>query len=243
LPKKRFNEKRKAIKLIVLKQGKLISMNIAATGLAIILTTFTSCAQKENRNNMTSSETNISLPAGIKTDTATFGTGCFWCTEAIFQELEGVLKVTSGYSGGTVENPTYKQVCEGNTGHAEVIQVVYDPSKITYDELLEAFWQSHDPTTLNRQGNDVGPQYRSVIFYHNAEQKEKAEKYKAELDKSKAFDNPIVTEISPFSKFYVAENYHQDYYNNNGSQPYCYYVIRPKLEKFHKVFKSKLKKQ
>jgi peptide-methionine (S)-S-oxide reductase len=217
-------------------------MNIAVTCLVIFLTTFTSCEQKENRNKIMSSATNLSLPAGVKTDTATFGTGCFWCTEAIFQELDGVLKVTSGYSGGTVENPTYKQVCEGNTGHAEVIQIVYDPSKITFDELLEAFWQSHDPTTLNRQGNDVGPQYRSVIFYHNAEQKEKSEKYKAELDKSKAFDHPIVTEISPFSKFYVAENYHQDYYNNNGSQPYCYYVIRPKLEKFNKVFKDKLKK-
>jgi peptide-methionine (S)-S-oxide reductase len=217
-------------------------MNIAVTSMVLFMTTFTSCGQKENRNNMMSSETNISLPAGVKTDTATFGTGCFWCTEAIFQELDGVLKATSGYSGGTVENPTYKEVCEGNTGHAEVIQIVYDPSKITYDELLAAFWQSHDPTTLNRQGNDVGPQYRSVIFYHNAEQKEKAEKYKAELDKSKAFDNPIVTEITPFSKFYVAENYHQDYYNNNGSQPYCYYVIRPKLEKFNKVFKDKLKK-
>ena len=130
-----------------------------------------------------SSETNISLPAGVKTDTATFGNGCFWYTEAIFQNLEGVLKVTSGYSGGTVENPTYKEVCEGTTGHAEVIQIVYDPSKITFDELLAAFWQSHDPTTLNRQGNDVGPQYRSVVFYHDAEQKEKAEKYKAELDK------------------------------------------------------------
>lgn len=216
-------------------------MNIAVSSMVLFLTTFTSCAQKENRNNIMSSEMNISLPAGLKTDTATFGTGCFWCTEAIFQELDGVLKATSGYSGGQVENPTYKQVCEGNTGHAEVIQVVYDPSKITFDELLEAFWQSHDPTTLNRQGNDVGPQYRSVIFYHNAEQKEKAEKYKAELDRSKAFDNPIVTEITPFSNFYVAENYHQDYYNNNGSQPYCYYVIRPKLDKFRKVFKDKLK--
>lgn len=184
----------------------------------------------------------ISLPAGARADTATFGTGCFWCTEAIFQQLKGVLKVTSGYSGGEVENPTYKQVCEGNTGHAEVIQIVYDPTKISFDELLKAFWESHDPTTLNRQGNDIGPQYRSVIFYHDNEQKEKAAKYKQELDKSKAFDNPIVTEVSPYSKFYVAENYHQDYYNNNGSQPYCYYVIRPKLEKFNKVFKDKLKK-
>lgn len=176
-----------------------------------------------------------------KTETATFGTGCFWCTEAIFQQLNGVLSVKSGYSGGHVDNPTYKQVCEGTTGHAEVIQVVYDPAVISYDALLEAFWQSHDPTTLNRQGNDVGPQYRSVIFYHNEEQKEKAEKYKAELDKSKVFDKPIVTEISPYSKLFVAENYHQDYYRQNGAQPYCYYVIRPKLEKFKKVFKDRMK--
>lgn len=172
---------------------------------------------------------------------ATFGTGCFWCTEAIFQQLNGVLSVKSGYSGGQVDNPTYKQVCEGTTGHAEVIQVVYNPSVISYDALLEAFWQSHDPTTLNRQGNDVGPQYRSVIFYHNPEQKDKAEKYKARLEESKVFEKPIVTEISPYSKLYVAENYHQDYYNQNGAQPYCYYVIRPKLEKFKKVFKDQLR--
>lgn len=176
-----------------------------------------------------------------RTETATFGTGCFWCTEAVFQQLNGVLAVRSGYSGGHIDNPTYKQVCEGNTGHAEVIQVEYDPRLISYDALLEAFWQSHDPTTLNRQGNDVGPQYRSVIFYHNEAQKEKAEKYKAELDKTKVFDKPIVTEISPYTRLYVAENYHQDYYNQNGSQPYCYYVIRPKLEKFKKVFKDRLK--
>jgi peptide-methionine (S)-S-oxide reductase len=175
------------------------------------------------------------------TDTATFGTGCFWCTEAIFQQLDGVIKSTSGYSGGHVANPTYKEVCTGNTGHAEVIQVLYDPKKITYDELLEVFWQTHDPTTLNRQGADVGTQYRSVIFYHNNEQKEKAEKYKADLNKSGAFNNPIVTEISPYTQFYAAENYHQDYYEQNGSEPYCNIVIRPKVEKFQKVFKSKLK--
>ena len=191
---------------------------------------------------MMSSEISVSHPEAANTATATFGTGCFWCTEALFQQLDGVISATSGYSGGHVENPTYKEVCEGTTGHAEVIQIVYDPKKITFDDLLEAFWQSHDPTSLNRQGNDVGPQYRSVIFYHNQEQKEKAEKYKAELDKAKAFDKPIVTEISPYSKFYVAENYHQEYYDNNGKQPYCYFVIRPKLDKFKKVFKDKLKK-
>ena len=174
-------------------------------------------------------------------ETATFGTGCFWCTEAIFQQLDGVIKVTSGYSGGHVVNPTYEQVCNKTTGHAECLNIEYDKSKITFDELLEVFWKSHDPTTLNRQGNDEGPQYRSAIFYHNEEQKEKAEKYKVQLNESGIFDKPIVTEITPFDVFYPAENYHQNYYNNNGSQPYCSYVIRPKVEKFKKIFKDKLK--
>jgi len=181
------------------------------------------------------------IPAGLKTDTATFGTGCFWCTEAVFQELKGVLKVTSGYSGGTVKNPSYEDVCSGMTGHAECLQIIYDPKVISFDELLEVFWEAHDPTTLNRQGNDVGTQYRSVIFYHDAEQKRKAEDYKSKLDKSGAYNNPIVTEITPFSHFYSAENYHQDYYRLHGSQPYCSFVIRPKVEKFEKVFKNKLK--
>ncbi len=171
---------------------------------------------------------------------ATFGSGCFWCTEAIFERLNGVVKVESGYSGGKVENPTYEEVCTGTTGHAEVTQITYDPSIITFDELLEVFWKTHDPTTLNRQGNDVGTQYRSVIFYHNKEQKELAEKYKAELDKSGVWDNPIVTEISPFINFYSAEKYHQDYYNNNPNQGYCTFVITPKVEKFEKVFKDQV---
>lgn len=175
-------------------------------------------------------------------DTATFGNGCFWCTEAVFQQLEGVEKVLSGYSGGHIENPTYEEVSAKGTGHAEVLRIVYDSAVISYDELLEIFWQTHDPTTLNKQGNDVGPQYRSVIFYHNQEQKEKAEKYKAALNESGAFDKPIVTAIEPLTNFYPAENYHQNYYKNNGGQPYCYYVIRPKIEKLQKVFKDKLKK-
>jgi len=220
-------------------------MNYIFTGTIVTLATLLSCAQTQNaEKNMSTSLKTTAAVAGDdsrQVDTATFGTGCFWCTEAIFQELDGVLKVTSGYSGGHVVNPTYKEVTTGTTGHAECVQVVYDPQKISYDELLEVFWQTHDPTTPNRQGNDVGPQYRSVIFYHNEEQKTKAEKYKAELDKSGAWDNPIVTEISPYKTFYEAENYHQDYYNQNGSKPYCYYVIRPKLEKFRKVFKEKLK--
>ena len=179
----------------------------------------------------------------VNKDTVTFGNGCFWCTEAIFQQVDGVLSVESGYSGGHVENPSYKEVTTGTTGHAECLNIIYDPSKVTYDELLEIFWQTHDPTTVDQQGNDVGPQYRSVIFYHNQEQKDIAEKYKAALDKSGAYNAPIVTTFEPFNKFYKAENYHQNYYNENGSQPYCQYVIRPKLEKFKKVFKDKLKRQ
>jgi len=197
-----------------------------------------SCAESSSQHiNMTETK----IPAGLKTDTATFGTGCFWCTEAIFQELKGVLKVTSGYSGGTVPSPSYEDVCTGTTGHAECLQIIYDPSVISFDELLEVFWESHDPTSLNRQGNDVGTQYRSVIFYHDAEQMKKAEHYKEQLNKSGAYDKPIVTEITAFTKFYPAEDYHQHYYDNHGSQPYCTFVIRPKVEKFEKVFKDKLK--
>lgn len=174
-------------------------------------------------------------------DTATFGAGCFWCVEAIFQDMKGVHKVVSGYTGGHVDNPTYKEICTGNTGHAEVIQVYYDPEVVSFKDLLEVFWQTHDPTTLNRQGNDVGTQYRSAVFYHNTEQKELAEKYKKELDKSGAFSSPIVTEIVPVSKFFPAEDYHQNYFNLNQGQPYCTYVIKPKVEKFKKVFGDKLK--
>ena len=177
----------------------------------------------------------------VKTDTATFGTGCFWCTEALFQQVEGVLSVTSGYSGGTVKNPTYRQVSSGATGHAECLQVIFDPAKISYEELLAVFWEIHDPTTLNRQGADVGTQYRSIIFYHDQQQKQLAEKYKRALDTSGAFEKPIVTIIQEASAFYPAEDYHKDYYNLNGQEPYCQYVIRPKIEKFRKVFKGKLK--
>lgn len=222
-------------------------MNIVMCSMLISFSTIAACAQPEKTsNNMNTTHaaiTNAAItnPSGLKTDTATFANGCFWCTEAIFQQLKGVLKVSSGYTGGQVDNPTYKEVCTGTTGHAECIQIVFDPSQISFDELLEVFWQTHDPTTLNRQGNDEGTQYRSGVFYHSEEQKQKAQKYKEALDKSGAFDRPIVTEITPFSKFFIAENYHQDYYNQNGSQPYCNYVIRPKLEKFQKVFKDKIK--
>jgi peptide-methionine (S)-S-oxide reductase len=205
----------------------------------VIVSAAVGCTAKtQTRNSMSADLSKISE----NIDTATFGTGCFWCTEAIFEQLNGVVKVTSGYSGGEVPNPTYKQVCTGETGHAECVQVQYEPDKITYDELLEVFWQVHDPTTLNRQGADVGTQYRSAIFYHTPEQKQKAEKYKAELDQSGAFKNPIVTEISPATTFYTAEDYHQEYYENNkNSNPYCAVVIRPKMDKFKKVFAHKLK--
>lgn len=173
---------------------------------------------------------------------ATFGNGCFWCTEAIFEQLEGVCKVESGYAGGSVKNPTYKEVCTGLTGHAEVIRLAFDPEKIKYRELLDVFFNTHDPTTLNRQGADVGTQYRSAIFFHNEEQKNEAEKIIIDLEKEKVFDDKIVTEITEINNFYVAENYHQDYYNNNKNQGYCRAVINPKLEKFIKKYKNKLKK-
>jgi peptide-methionine (S)-S-oxide reductase len=172
---------------------------------------------------------------------ATFGTGCFWCTEALYESLDGVIGAVSGYEGGHKLNPTYKEVCTGTTGHAECVEVTYDLDKITYQELLEAFFRSHDPTSLNRQGEDVGTQYRSVIFYHDDEQKELAETAKAELDKSGAYDRPIVTEVSPAVTFYEAEAYHQSYFANNPNQGYCAFVIAPKVDKFKKVFKEKLK--
>ncbi|MEY4629744.1 MAG: peptide-methionine (S)-S-oxide reductase [Bacteroidota bacterium] len=201
----------------------------------------TACGQQKSKKQLPS--TPISKSKSMHTEIITLGNGCFWCTEAIFQQVKGVTKVTSGYSGGHVENPTYEEVCEKTTGHAEVLQVEFDTTQVTIDEILEIFWQTHDPTTLNRQGNDVGPQYRSVVFYHNKSQKERAEFFKKKLDESGAFGNPIVTAIEPYTNFYVAENYHQDYYNKNGNQPYCYFVIRPKLEKFEKAFKDKMKKQ
>ena len=175
-------------------------------------------------------------------DTLTIGGGCFWCVEAQLQLLDGVKTVKSGYAGGQVKNPSYKEVCTGLTGHAEVIQVTFDNSILTLDELLAAFWQAHDPTQLNRQGNDVGTQYRSVIFYRNEEQNKIAGDYKKKLNDEKVYDRPVVTEISPLDVFYPAENYHQNYYNDNTSQGYCQYVIAPKLEKFRKVFKEKIKK-
>ena len=204
-----------------------------------LLVSGSSCGQKSKPENIMASTDNKNRPGNLAT--ATFGSGCFWCTEAIFLNVDGVATVESGYMGGSVKNPTYKEVCSGLTGHAEVIQLTYDPSEVSYEELLEIFWQTHDPTTLNRQGADVGTQYRSVVFYHNDEQKNLAGFYKTKLEEENVYDNPIVTEITQASTFYKAEDYHQNYYSLNSSAPYCTYVIQPKLEKFKKAFKEKLK--
>ena len=177
----------------------------------------------------------------IERNTAVFGAGCFWCVEAVFVEMEGVLSVVPGYAGGATENPTYKQVCAGNTGHAEVARIEYDPAKIGFEDLLEVFWKTHDPTTLNRQGGDVGTQYRSAIFFVDDEQRIIAERIKVELDQSGAYAAPIVTEIVPLTVFFPAEDYHRNYYAQNPDQGYCQLVVRPKVEKFKKVFHNRLK--
>jgi peptide-methionine (S)-S-oxide reductase len=172
---------------------------------------------------------------------ATFGAGCFWCIEACYKEVNGVISVTPGYTGGQTENPTYEEVCSGNTGHAEVARIVFDDELISYEELLELFWFLHDPTQLNRQGGDIGTQYRSVIYYHDDLQKAISEKYKNKLQLEKVWENPIVTEISPISKFYSAEEYHKDYFNRNPQNQYCTFVVKPKVEKFKSVFSQRLK--
>lgn len=214
--------------------------------LLLIPFSFSACAQKADiSHSPTFAEMNkkqTDKMSDNKTAVATFAAGCFWCVEAQFQQLKGVQKVESGYTGGQVANPTYKQVCTGTTGHAEACNITYDPSVISFEELLAAFFTAHDPTQLNRQGNDVGTQYRSGIYYHTPEQKEKAEYYIKRLNDEKAYPNPIVTEVKPYGTFYVAEDYHQNYYNQNGEEGYCRMVIQPKLEKFKKVFAEKLKK-
>ncbi len=178
---------------------------------------------------------------GEKRDIAVFGGGCFWCTEAVFDELRGVISVVSGYAGGNTKNPTYEQVCSGDTGHAEVIRIQFDPTQISFGDLMTVFFATHDPTTLNRQGNDVGTQYRSAIFYADEEQKQEAEAFIKELNDSKAFGKPVVTTVEPLGEFYEAEDYHQKYYANNPYQPYCQYMIPPKLNKLHKQFSALLK--
>lgn len=214
----------------------IVGVMITAVGLGS-LAFLTPAQEKGKRKNMDV----LDLTKFKNLEQATFGGGCFWCTEAVFQEVKGVKAVISGYSGGKIKNPTYQQICTGKTGHAEVIQIHFDPKEVTYAELLEIFWKTHDPTTLNQQGADKGPQYRSVVFYHDDKQKEQAEFYKKKLDEAKIYKNPIVTEISKFTEFYNAEKYHQNYFADNKNQPYCRFVITPKLEKFRKVFKEKLK--
>lgn len=210
--------------------------------LPLVFCLFNSC-KAESLNNQQAKISDMSIKPEF-TDTtavATFGAGCFWCVEAIFQDLNGVYSVESGYMGGEKKDPTYKEVCTGTTGHAEVCRIVYDPRLLTFKDLLEVFWQTHDPTTLNRQGNDAGTQYRSAIFYYSDDQKKESEFYKSELDKSGAFSDPIVTTLEPVDTFYPAEDYHQNYFNQNGDQPYCSFVIKPKVEKFKKAFSSRLK--
>lgn len=199
---------------------------------------FTINCQQKNEENMMQ---NADIKNNNNLKEATFGGGCFWCTEAVFQRIEGVEEVISGYSGGDIKNPSYREVCTGRTGHAEVIRVLYDPEKVKYEELLEVFFKTHDPTTLNRQGNDVGTQYRSVIFYHDEQQEKIAKEVKEKLSKAGIWTDPIVTEISPVKNFYKAEEYHQNYFNNNKNQPYCRIVIIPKLEKFEEVFGEMVK--
>ncbi len=209
--------------------------------ISFLLILLISLACSAQNSNSKSSRMESSSNSNDSLETITLGAGCFWCVEAVFDQLKGVESVQSGYSGGKVKNPSYKEVCSGLTGHAEVCQVTYNPSVISLTELLEVFFSTHNPTTLNRQGADVGTQYRSAIFYHNEAQKEISEKIIAQLNEDKVFPDPIVTEVTAYTNFYPAEDYHNDYYELNGSQPYCRAVIKPKLDKFKKTFEDKLK--
>lgn len=200
-----------------------------------------SCVAKDNSIADMNKNNNIQVENTTGMEIATFAGGCFWCTEAIFLEIDGVEKVVSGYIGGKTLNPTYKDICTGETGHAEAIQITFNPKKVSYEDLLEVFFGTHDPTTLNRQGADVGTQYRSEIFYHSEAQKDKAEKYISFISREKLYDKEIVTKVSMATIFYPAEEYHQNYYNQNAEQGYCQMVIAPKLEKLRKYYKSKLK--
>ena len=211
-------------------------------GLSMVLSLiFSSCTAKEKPVVKEEFKEPVKVKVKQGMEVATFAGGCFWCTEAVFLEIKGVEKVVSGYIGGTTKNPTYKDICTGETGHAEAIQITFNPNEVAYEDLLEVFFATHDPTTLNRQGADVGTQYRSEIFYHSEAQKTKAENYIQLLEKEKLYDKKIVTKVSSASVFYNAEEYHQNYYNQNSSQGYCQMVIAPKLEKLRKYYKSKLK--
>jgi peptide-methionine (S)-S-oxide reductase len=225
------------MRLLLMKMNKTLLFLLISVGLT------TSCeSQKTADKNQVSKTPDQMIPSDMKTETATFGAGCFWCVEAVFQELKGVLKVESGFMGGTLPNPTYRDVCTGTTGHAEVARITFDPAAISYDELLEVLWTTHDPTTMNRQGADAGTQYRSAIFYYSDEQKQAAEKSKAEVAPT-IWDQTIVTQIVPATTFYPAEDYHQNYYANNQNEGYCRIVINPKIQKVRTKFKDKLKVQ
>jgi peptide-methionine (S)-S-oxide reductase len=211
-------------------------------GLSLVLSLiFSSCTAKEKPVVKEEFKEPVKVKVKQGMEVATFAGGCFWCTEAVFLEIKGVEKVVSGYIGGKTKNPTYKDICTGETGHAEAIQITFNPNEVAYEDLLEVFFGTHDPTTLNRQGADVGTQYRSEIFYHSEAQKVKAENYIQLLEKEKLYDKKIVTKVSSATVFYPAEDYHQNYYNQNSSQGYCQMVIAPKLEKLRKYYKSKLK--
>ena len=213
---------------------------LTMTYLISLIFLFSNCSFTSKTEPKITNKQIINKQMSEKTDTAIFGAGCFWCVEAIFQRLKGVESIESGYTGGTVENPTYKQVCTGETGHAEVAKIIFNPDVISFNELLEVFWTTHDPTTLNQQGADIGTQYRSAVFYLNDEQKMQAEKSKSEIA-TQIWDGTIVTEITPLKKYYKAEDYHQNYFNQNSDQSYCRFVINPKLEKFRKKFRDKIK--
>jgi len=209
--------------------------------LVAFLFVFQSCQSQEKKTEIKEFKEPVKMNVENNMEVATFAGGCFWCTEAVFTELKGVEKVISGYTGGMIKNPSYKEICTGTTGHAEAIQIIFDPKEIAFEDLLEVFFGTHDPTTLNRQGADVGTQYRSEIFYHSQEQKDKAEDYIKFIENEKLYNKPIVTKVSSAVVFYEAEEYHQDYYAENSQQGYCQMVIAPKLEKLRKYYKSKLK--
>ena len=238
------------VNMTVIKKNKVISLIV----LIQLITVFTFVSdgwgetvnkknQMDNKSKATLTDIGSENPGNTATiDTITLGGGCFWCVEAVYEMLDGVIKVESGYSGGTVKNPSYREVCTGRTGHAEVAQITFDNSKTSLDEILKVFFTVHDPTTLNKQGADVGPQYRSVIFYRNEQQRNAAKSIIDELNNEHVYSSPVVTQLTPFTNFYKAEDYHQDYYNQNKQEPYCRLVIQPKLEKFEKLFKDRLKK-
>jgi methionine-S-sulfoxide reductase len=233
-----------------IKSNKTTSFFIILQLISILALRLSACGEISSRNKQMEHQSKFNAEAiePIQTgnlsqyDTITLGGGCFWCVEAVYQMLDGVIKVESGYSGGTVKNPSYREVCTGATGHAEVAQITFDTSKTSIDEILKVFFTVHDPTTLNKQGPDVGTQYRSVIFYRNEHQRNIAKSIIEDLDKNQVYAEPIVTQLNPFTRFYKAEDYHQDYYNQNKEAPYCRMVIQPKLEKFEKIFKERLKK-